>query len=334
MAITIFLAIAQAEREKTSERIKEVLDNKRKNKEAFFGANSIPFGYAEELDKNGIRRLIKDEVLRDALEEFWHIATKYENVSKAARHVNMMYDLKRTKKLWFDVVKNEIYTGTYRGVEEYCPAHVSKEDWRRLQGRQIKKTQSNRIYLFTGLIRCPECGNTMSATYSKQKRSTGEVKEYKSYRCKNALVGICKNKKTVSEMRVENWLLNNLSNLLKDEISRVEIENSKPKPKPKTNIASLKEQLRKLNIVYMSNNMLDEEYFVEQKLLKDAIAKAEQETPIAFNNRDLTILKETLETNFEELYAMLDLEDKRRFWRSLIKEIKIKGNAPVSVTFN
>lgn len=88
------------------------------------------------------------------------------------------------------------------------------------------------------------------------------------------------------------------------------------------------------NIVYMSNNMSDEEYFVEQKLLKDAIAKAEQETPIAFNNRDLTVLKETLETNFEELYAMLNLEDKRRFWRSLIKEIKIKGNAPVSVTFN
>lgn len=80
--------------------------------------------------------------------------------------------------------------------------------------------------------------------------------------------------------------------------------------------------------------MSDEEYFVEQKLLKDAIAKAEQETPIAFNNRDLTVLKETLETNFEELYAMLNLEDKRRFWRSLIKEIKIKGNAPVSVTFN
>ena len=77
MAITIFLAIAQNEREKASERISEVFESKRKNKESFFGKNSTPFGYKEERDSNGINRLVKDPELEPALQMFWDIAVKY-----------------------------------------------------------------------------------------------------------------------------------------------------------------------------------------------------------------------------------------------------------------
>ena len=60
MAITIFLAVAQNERDKTAERIKVVLDHKRKNKEACFGGRATPFGYKKEADQDGIQRLVKD----------------------------------------------------------------------------------------------------------------------------------------------------------------------------------------------------------------------------------------------------------------------------------
>ena len=143
MAITIFLAIAQNEREKASERITEVFENKRKNKESFFGKNSTPFGYAEEKDEDGITRLVKDPVLKDALEMFWHLVVKYENVNKAAKTVNLEYGLTRNKNKWTELSKKEIYTGTYKGVEGYCPAYVSKEDWLRLQNRNIIKQNSN-----------------------------------------------------------------------------------------------------------------------------------------------------------------------------------------------
>lgn len=333
MAITIFLAIAQNEREKTSERIKVVFENKRKNKESFFGWNSTPFGYIEQKDENGIKRLIKDPDLKDALEDFWNIAVKYDNINKAAKTVNLEYGITRDKHKWMELAKKEIYTGTYKGVENYCPAYVSKEDWLKLQNKgNIKKTQNNRVYLFSGLIKCPECKRTMSSKYCSQVRSNGEVKEYFTYKCPGYEVHLCSNKHTISQIKAEKWLLDNIENIVKDEIARVEIERSKPKPKPKTNINALKEQLRRLEVVYMAGNKSDEEYISEQNELKAAIKKAEEKCQ-PNDEVDLDKLKELLETDFKTIYTSLDDEDKRRFWRTLLKKINVEGNKVVSVDF-
>ena len=334
MAITIFLAIAQNEREKASERIKEVFESKRKNKEAFFGKNSTPFGYKEEEDENGVTRLVKDPEVEPALRTFWYIAVKYENVNKAAKLVNLEYGLKRNRNKWMELSKKEIYTGTYRGVEGYCPAYVSKEDWLKLQSRNlIKQTKSERVYLFTSLIECPECKHNFASTYCVHKQPDGSKREYRSYRCQYKEFS-CGYKHSVSERKAEKWLIENIRRLIGDEIANVEIEKTKPKPKPKSNISSLKEQLRRLEIVYMAGNKSDEEYLNEQRELKEAIRKAEDETPYDHANRDITHLKELLETDIESMYKTLDDEDKRRFWRTLINKIHIDGNKISHVDFN
>lgn len=337
MAITIFLAIAQNEREKTAERINAVFESKRRRKESFFGAGSTPAGYKEERDENGVMRLVKDPDVQEAFEAFWDIAVKYQNVNKAAKHVTLEYGLTRSRHKWYELSKKEIYTGTYKGVEGYCPAYVSKEDWLALHSKKtIKKTQKNRVYLFTGLIKCPDCGRNMSATYCKQKRPNGDVKEYYSYRCPSGELGVCGNKRRISQIKTEMWLIDHLEELLTLEIDRVEIEMAKPKQKTKANanIAALKEKLRRLDVVYMAGNKTDDEYLAEQKELKDAIEKAKKESPEEPEDRDLTILKDTLKSDYRTIYGTLDVEDKRCFWRFIIKEIHIKGNEVALVRFN
>lgn len=336
MSITIFLAIAQNEREKTAERIKDVFERKIRNKESFFGRASMPFGYTERRDEQGFNRLVKDPELEDAIQEFWDMAVKYENVCKAAKHVNMTYGLTRTKKLWFELSHKEIYTGTYRGVEDYCPAYVSRENWLKLQNRNpIKNTKNSRVYLFTGLIKCPSCNSTLAATYTTNiLRTTGKPKEYKFYRCKHKDMDLCDFKTSVFELKTESWLVNNLERLIEGEIEKVEIERLKPKPKPKTNIAALQEQLRRLNITYMAGNKTDEEYITEQNELKDAIKKAQDEIPYDPADRDLTQLQNVLTSNFISVYWELDEEDRRRFWRTIIKEIHVNKEGIVSVDFN
>lgn len=338
MAITIFLAIAQNEREKTAERIKSVFDSKRRRKESFFGANATPFGYIEVPDENGIKRCVKDPEVEDALQTFWDIAVKYENVDKACKVMTLEYGLTKTRSKWHELVKKEIYTGTYKGVEDYCPAYVSKENWNKLQGRGlIKKAQCDRIYLFTGLIKCPKCGRKMTSTYCKQTRSNGDIVEYYNYRCNEKMTGACKYKSTISQNKIEKYLLKNLDELVRNEIAEVEIQRTKPKTsnKPKANlVAKLKEQLRRLEVVYLAGNKSDEEYLKEQKELNDAITKAEVEMIVDGGNRDLTPLRELLETDFRSLYESLEPVDKRRFWRELIKEIKVEGNTVVSVVFH
>lgn len=334
MATTIFLAIAQNEREKGAERVKVVFERKRQNKEAVFGWKSMPFGYDKKPDENGVMRLVKDPKLRDALEDFWDIAVKYQNVSKAAKYVNQVYGLNRSKKLWFDVVHKEIYTGNYKGVEGFCEPYVSKEDWETLQNRGgIKKTQGNRVYLFTGLIKCPECGKTMISSYSKQTLASGEVKEYRLYRCRHKALQICDFKHSVYESTIERWLLDNLEQLLKGEIARVELERTKPKKKPKVDIAALRERLRRLEVVYMAGNKTDAEYIAETNEIKGLIKEAELEMIEEHDETDIEALKETLETDFRGIYETLTQEDKRRFWRGLIKQIHVKGTIAHAVDF-
>lgn len=335
-SVNIFLAIAEQERSRTSERIKAVFEHKRKNRESFFGANSIPFGYAEQLDENGVRRLVKDPELEEALDMFFQIAVKYENVSKAARDVNLEYGLTKARHKWMELSKMEIYTGTYRGVENYCPAYISRENWLRLNNRNKIKanTKNNRIYLFTGLIECPMCHNNMRGTYCSQKRKSGETVEYYSYKCEYKTAHICDYKHTISQLNIEKFLLDNLEDLLKGEIANVEIEKKKKRPKRKTNVSALKEKLRRLEVIYMTGNKSDEEYITEAKQINDAIKKAESETRNAADDRDLTNIKEILSTDFKSIYNTLSPEDKRRFWRTLIKRIYIDGNRVERVEFN
>lgn len=329
MAITIFLAIAQNEREKGSERVKVVFENKIKNKEALFNDESMPFGYTKQLDENGVPRLVKDPELEDALNTFWEILLKYENVHKAGTYVNMAYGLQRNMKSWYDVAYKEIYTGKYRDVEDYCPPYVSRKDWERIQKRRVKRAQSGRVYLFAGLIKCPQCGRLMTSKSTRMPLASGEVVEYRHYTCKRGDIKLCDQRKIVSETKVETWLLENLERLMEGEIARVELERTKPKRKPKTSVPKLREQLRRLNVAYMAGNMDDGEYIEQTKELNALIVKAEAEAAEDPAEKDLSGLKAVLEVDFREIYTTLEPEDKRRFWRSIIEEIHIDEQSQI-----
>ena len=332
MAITIFLAIAQNEREKTSERITVVLDHKTKNKEACFGGSYAPLGYKKEKDENGINRLVKDPETQPFMNDFWEIVVKYNNVNKAIRHIKDVYGITRDQKSWSRIAKSSFYYGAYKGVEDFCEPYVSKEDWLQVQENlknKIPATKKQRVYLFTGMLRCPNCNHKLCGT-STDKIYSGKIHEYRGYRCRFKH-NTCDYKRTISERKIEKYLLSNLKELLENEIAIAEIEKTKPKPKPKYNIKALKERLRRLNVTYMAGNKSDEEYLAEDAEIKALIAKAENEAPPP--ERNLDGIKELLNTDFESIYTTLDAEEKRRFWRSIIKEIKLNDNQISKVIF-
>lgn len=331
MAITIFLAIAQNERKKGSERVKAVFANKIKKKECIFSDKGTPFGYKRQKDENGIVRLVKDPATQDMVQDFWDVTVKYDSYNRGMAHCYSVYGYTRTERSWHKVAHNEIYTGTYKGVVDYCEPYVSREAWQRLQNRKIKKAQQNRIYLFTGLMRCPHCGERLISRYTQRHGKNGTV-DYLTYTCRRQRVGVCKGW-AKSELKIEKWLLDNIEKLLENEIASVEIAQTKPKKKPKNNIAVLREKLRKLNIVYMANNMSDDDYLKEQAELNKLIEQAEQEQNQEPVEKDTTALKELLSTDFKTIYHTLSKEDKRRFWRSIIKEIKLNDSGIESVDF-
>ena len=335
MAITIFLAIAQNEREKGSERIKVVFDNKVKNGETFFQWKCMPYGYTREIDENGAARLVKDPELKEAVQTFWDMLLKYHNIAKAGKYVNMAYGLHRSMKAWGDVSRNEIHAGRYRGIENYCEPYVDYEAWKRLQGKRIKKAQGDRVYLFTGMLPCPDCGRILTSKFTRNKKASGEVVEYRSYHCKRHSDHLgCTFHRYVGEPIIERYLLANLDRLMADEIAHVTLERAKPKKKPKLNVANLREQLRRLNVAYRAGNMPDEEYLEESKEINQMIVKAENEAKEDPAEKDLSTLQVVLETDFRGIYQDLSEEDRRRFWRSIINEIHLdKDGNVISVDF-
>lgn len=328
LKVNIMLSIAANERDRTSERIKVVFVDKIKNGEVITGA--VPMGYMIQQDNDGKKRLVKDPAMRHIVEEYWEILVKYNSLRKAVTYLNDKYGLNFTYAKWSNMRKNELYTGEYRGVKDYCEPYLSRKDWLKAQSGQIKKAQKNRIYLFTGLLRCSGCGGTLCCNTTTRKRLSGSY-EYRSYRCNRGYTHTCPNRALLPEVKIERYLLDNLQQLIEEElkavealkIEKIEIEKANPKPKPKTEIAKLKEQMRKLNNVYMTGTIDDEEYFARSAELKSLLEQASKETPE--EERDITHLEELLKTDWKALYNLMDLENKRRFWRGIIKAIPVDG---------
>lgn len=329
MAITIFLAVAQNERDRTAERIKVVLDHKRKNKEACFGGRATPFGYKKESDKNGVKRLVKDPETQQAVQEFWDILLKSNNLNKAIRHMVNEYGINKDWKSWKRMTQSDFYCGIHRGVQDFCPAYVTPEEFLKFQERDtIKGTPTGVPYYFRGLMRCSECGHKLCGDCD---RRYGRIN--KSYRCAYRGRG-CDNHKAVTEIKTEKQLLARLDEFMRDTIAEVEVEANEPKNKSSVDkkIKSLKEQLRRLNIVYMAGNKTDEDYFKEDAEIKVALANAEKELEIN-RPRNVEHLKELLATDFRTMYAGLEPEERQEFWQDLIKEIKLDGKTVTGVVF-
>lgn len=329
MAITIFLAVAQNERDRTAERIKVVLDHKRKNKEACFGGRAVPFGYKKEADSSGTMRLIKDPETEQAVTEFWNILLKSNNLNKAIRHMVNEYGIHKDWKSWKRMTQSDFYCGIHRGVQDYCPAYVTPEDFLKFQEREVVKgTPTGVPYYFRGLMRCEECGNKLCGDCD---RRYGRIN--KSYRCAFRGRG-CGNHKAVTELKTEKQLLERLDEFMRDTIAEVEIEAANPKNKTgsEKTVKRLKEQLRRLNVMYMAGNKSDDEYFKEDAEIKLALAKAEKELEIS-KPRNVDHLKKLLETDFRTTYSTLTPEEKQEFWQDLIKEIKLDGKLVTKVIF-
>lgn len=322
LKVNIMLSVAENESDRTSERIKFVFNSKIARGETVLCDRTAPLGYkTERID--GVRKLVKDPETAEMVQEFFDLTIAY-SIAHAVRAMNSKYNLDRPYKLWAGMLKNELYTGTYKGVENYCEPYISRDDFEYINDRSkiIKRTPKNRIYLFTGLMKCPHCGRRLSGKYTTSQNGN----EYFFYRCMGKVAGTCKFT-SVSEINIEKFLLENVRHELENRILAAEATEDAPKTKKrKTDTDKLNERLRRLNVAYFAGNIEDADYTAQANEIKQQIEKAKREEAEQDKPIDVEAIKALLETNFEAIYETLDKEDKRRLWRSIIDEIFVEGN--------
>ena len=322
--VNIMLSVAENEADRDSERIRFAFNSKLHRKEAYFP--NVPLGYKiEKID--GVRRVVKDPVTEPMVNEFFRIALAY-TVRHAVKEIEEHYDIKKCKSSWDAMARNELYTGTLKGVEGFCPAYITKEQFAELTSRGTFRTpQQDRVYLFAGLIVCPVCGKRLT---SKSTRTCG--KEYYYYRCADHTIDHCTYKHQVSELAVEKFLLENIKKELEQYIITAEAKPVVSKKPKKSNVEKLNERLRRINNAYFDGNMDDDEYAAKVRDIKKELEKAReeevQEAPV-----DLDALRAFLASDFETIYATLGKKEKRRLWRSVISSISVSGLRPTGIEF-
>lgn len=331
LKVNIMLSVAENESDRTSERIKFVFDGKRRRKEWCFPGARWPYGYMPQV-VDGVKRCVKDPEKEMIVQDFWDYVVKYNSVRKAGMYCCEKYGINRNYRTWMNTARNELYTGTFHGVADYCPAYVSRADWERIiLGHEIiKKTQNpDRVYLFTGLIRCPECGNTLKATFKTYPND--RTLEYNGYRCNNAKLRTCSFRHQLSEKKIEKYLLENIVIILEKYIIDAEVQQTERRRLSQVHdIVALNEQLRRLNVIYIAGNIGDDDYMSETKRIKAQIdaAKVQQaeNKPVNLDN-----LKSFINSDFLTIYHSLSKENQRRVWRSVIEEIYVEGTTVTGI---
>ena len=120
---------------------------------------------------------------------------------------------------------------------------------------------------------------------------------------------------------------------LEQYVIQTEAAQAQKKRQPKVkDIISLNEQLRRINVVYISGNLTDEEYAAETNRIKAEIEKAklieEEDRPV-----NVDALKAFLDSDVLATYPSLNKEEQRRLWRSIIQEIHVEGTTVKHVVF-
>lgn len=337
LQLNVVLSIGQNEVDTTSERIKFVNEASIRQGKLIFGEANMPPGYKSGM-VDGIKRMVKDKNKEAMVIDFFDYFLTHQNKSQTVRYIQDNYDPNFSYTVLRTMLSSEFYKGTYRGVP-YCPAYLTKEKWEKVQTaakRNIKDTPSGRIYYFSGLMRCPLCGQLLSGTGCSSiiNRKTGERRSYTYYRCNKAHIDkICAYRHRISQNLLEDYLLSHLQ----EEFDKYKLKeyniHSELKKKPNRRTPDkIRSEMERLNMLFQKERVTWEYYNKEYEKLEDELKQAHFIAPNLRN--DYAHIEELLDSDWKEMYASLSPDNKRAFWRSILKEIHLNEEYQVeSVDF-
>lgn len=274
----LMLSISQDEADRTSERIKAVFDRKRQ--QGIVPTGKVPLGI-QIIDGHYTPSTDADKVV--------DIFNTYIN-TRSAQETARRFGL--TMQGISYMLRNRTYLDA--GVvtaETFNLAQNIK------QTRGQRRGRTDRVYLFSGIIVCPHCGNKLSSAYNNG---------YNAYRCCRRHDGLCEGF-YINEKKLEKYCLAQLMPSVKE--YNLTIRKQKKKA---PDIATLKQRRDKLTDLYMDNLISKDKYAEDYRAINDAITEAEN-TPRPVGTEEIkTVLS---------AYNGLSPAGKKAFWSRVLTKI-------------
>ena len=316
-------SMAELEWALNSERRKDTIRYAASIGKSILPDHSTPFGYHNAV-VNGVRRLVKEEQWEYAVADLFEYYRKYRNYSATARHINQQYGTRFEIQAIKRIIRSPFYYGCYKDNDNFCEPYISKEDWQDLQQkRPVIRTAGNKRteVLFSGMIRCPEC-NRLMRSCQKSHRS-GNV--YRYYHCEYHSTKMCGFAKVKSENLIEEMLLNRIDTFLAEREAAMSDQKSEKKHST-NNVSKYREELDRLNTMFLKGRISEEYYDTEYLRLNDLIAQYEASSQ---SHDSVKHLQEVFVSDWKEMYKDLDKLHRKFFWRDVIRQIIVDDNMNV-----
>lgn len=299
--VNIMLSVAQSEADRTSERIRATNEYKRSLGQVCSGG--VALGY-----KIKNKRWYIDENMEKYVRKFYEVYLDTFSIKlavKACDELGYHFSPKNATRF----LRNPSYWGGNYFVAE---AYITEEQHKIIEPT-LKKHPRNRVYthLFSGIAFCGYCGKLMSPQGIRKDRSKFHPRYVCHTRANN--INDCIGAST-READLEEYLLNNLDEILKDAYISAEFTANTTDKKAK--LSQLKSKLNRIKDLYVLGDIELEQYKEKRDKLLEEISEIE--------NEEETTLP-VLPSNWKEIYAELDREHKHAFWQKIIKRIDLYG---------
>ena len=314
--INLRLSIAQNEADLCGERIGVVLDSKVKHGTVVSG--KIPFGYRINEEKRLEVVPENAAIILDAFEHYRSTVSVRATAAYIQRTYGLNWDNVRCRRNLVQTLYIGHYESNGRVNPNFCPPIVPRDlydDVQKLLSNNTKANSTGRVFLFTSLLICAECGHRLAGL------QTGYGPYY---RCpQHYSRRTCDHKKQIRETTIEEWLFTFLGDELKKQRLEWDIKEARRRQTAAAiDRAAIRRKLSRLKELYV-NEMIDlEEYRRDYELYTAQLA--ERTAPSAEEERpNFEAVEAILASGFRKIYDGLEREEKRTLWRSVIKEIRV-----------
>ena len=309
--INLRLSIAQNEADLCGERIGVVLDSKVKHGTVVSG--KIPFGYRINEEKRLEVVPENAAIILDAFEHYRSTVSVRATAAYIQRTYGLNWDNVRCRRNLVQTLYIGHYESNGRVNPNFCPPIVPRDlydDVQKLLSNNTKANPTGRVFLFTSLLICAECGHRLAGL------QTGYGPYY---RCpQHYSRQTCDHKKQIRETAVEEWLFTFLGDELKKQRLEWDIKETRRRQTAASiDRAAIRRKLSRLKELYV-NEMIDlEEYrrdyeLYTTQLVERTAPSAEEERP------NFEAVEAILESGFRKIYDGMEREENRTLWRSVI----------------
>ena len=325
LKINIMLSVAQDEADRTSERIKAINDVKRQRLEALGGVP--PIGYKMEGKK-----WVKDPEKEAAVSTFFREYMETGSIAGSIQKLHDDFGVDLSYQLASKILERPTYCGRYCDVDGMTPPYITWEEHEKIMSmrkRTVRKTEKNRVYLFSGLIKCGDCGKRMGGAF-------GQASANPYYHCSGhyAKTRKCVNNVNINEKKLANYILDSLETKIK--AYKVEFEKFTAENQTKdykSEILSIQRKIDRLKYLFVEGLISIEEYKSDRAGLEAKLDDLEKKRQ-AIAAPNFEELEKFLCQGWRESYESSSREAKRKFFVALIKEIRIYPDRHIEYDIN